>query len=112
MGIRCYSDSPTPHSPFPTPYLFLLEQTAGLESGGRINRRGAFLDVANDAFFVDHECGARAEALGFVENAVVLDDLALFEVAEQWEAQPLGFCGEFLGPMFEHKHAVHADAEN
>src|SRR5262247_4132189 len=119
--LTTHSFFPTPHSLLPTPLLqsaildrglFLLKQTARLESGGRINRCTAFFDVANDALLVDNESGARTEALGFVENAIVLNDLALLEVAEKWEAQPLGFCGEFLRPMVERGHAVHADAEN
>jgi len=71
-----------PYSPFHIPHLFRLQKTTCLESGGRVNRRSSLFDVANDAFLVDHERGARAEALGFVEDAVVLDDLALLEVAE------------------------------
>ena len=73
---------PTTHSLLPIRGLFLLEQTAGLESGRRVNRRIAFFYVANDAFLVDHERGARAEAHGLAENAVVFDNLALLEVAE------------------------------
>src|SRR5262245_54529471 len=71
--------------------LFLLEHAARLEGRGWVNRRISFFDVTNDAFLVNHKRGARTEALGFVEYTVVFDNLALLEIAEQRERQPLGF---------------------
>src|SRR5262245_26035349 len=92
--------------------LLLLQQSARLNRSTRVNRCIALFDVANDAFLVDHERGARAGARGLVENAVILDNLALLEVAEQREGESFGFGSEVFGPAFERGNAVHADAEN
>ena len=50
-------------------------------SRGWIDGDVSFVNMANDAFFIDHEGGAIAEALLFVEDAIVLDDSS-FEIAE------------------------------
>src|SRR5215510_809383 len=92
--------------------LLLLQQSARLNRSTRVNRCIALFDVANDAFLIDHERGARSGARGFVENAVILDNLALLEVAEQREAESFAFRTEVFGPASESAYAVHADAES
>lgn len=62
----------------------LREDAARLICAGRINGRVALFDVANDAFLVNDEGGARAEAAFFVEDAVVAHGRA-FEIAEERE---------------------------
>jgi len=59
----------------------VLQHVTGVNNSGRIDCDVAFVDVLNDAFFIDHEGGPIAEALFFVEDAIVLDDCA-FEIAE------------------------------
>jgi hypothetical protein len=61
--------------------LPVLQYVTGINNGGRIDRDVAFVDVLNDAFFVDHEGGPIAEALLFVEDTIIFDDGA-FEIAE------------------------------
>lgn len=57
------------------------QDVAGIDHGRWIDGHVAFVDVLDDAFFVDHEGGAITEALLFIENAIVFDDGA-FEIAE------------------------------
>jgi hypothetical protein len=59
----------------------MLEHVAGLYNGGRIDRDVSFVNVPNDAFFVDQEGGAISKALLLVKDAIRLDDCA-FEIAE------------------------------
>ena len=61
--------------------LLMLERVAGLYNGGRIDRDVSFVDVANDAFFVDQESSAISKALLLVKDAIRFHDGA-FEVAE------------------------------
>ena len=58
-----------------------LKHVTRVDDGGRIDRDVSFVNVTNDAFFVDQESGAISKALLLVKNAVVFDDGA-FEVAE------------------------------
>ncbi len=60
----------------------MLQHVTSINNGGWIDRDVSFVDVLNDAFFIDHEGGPIAEALLFVEDAIILDDGA-FEIAEQ-----------------------------
>jgi hypothetical protein len=62
----------------------LREDAARLNCARRINRGVTLFDIADDAFLVHDERGARAEAAFFVEDAVVADGGA-FEIAEEWE---------------------------
>ena len=59
----------------------MLEHVAGVYNGGRIDRDVSFVDVANDAFFIDQEGSAISKALLLVKDAIRLDDGA-FEIAE------------------------------
>jgi hypothetical protein len=59
----------------------MLEHVAGFYNRGRIDRDVSFVNVPNDAFFVDQEGGAISKTLLFVKDAIRLDDGA-FEIAE------------------------------
>ena len=59
----------------------MCKHVAGFYNGSRIDRDISFVDVPNDAFFIDQEGGAISKALFFVEDAVILNDGA-FEIAE------------------------------
>jgi hypothetical protein len=61
-------------------------------------------DVADDAFLVEHEGGARAEAAFFVEDAVIAHGRA-FEIAEQRERDL-----DIFGEARVGRCAVNADA--
>jgi hypothetical protein len=54
---------------------------AAVDHSRWIDGHVSFVDVLNDAFFIDHEGGAITEALLFIEHAVVFNDGA-FEIAE------------------------------
>jgi len=61
---------------------FLVHQdVAGIDHGRWIDGHASFVDVLDDAFFIDHKGGAITEALLLIENAIVFDDGA-FEIAE------------------------------
>ena len=74
-------------------FLLAMEHVACFDNGCRIDRDVSFVDVANDAFFIDQERGAIAKALLLVEHAVILHDGA-FEIAEDREGNSELF-GEF-----------------
>jgi len=61
-----------------------LQNVTRVHHGRRIDRDVSFVDVSNDAFFIDQEGGAVAKALLFVEDAVILDHGA-FEIAQERE---------------------------
>ena len=61
--------------------LPVLQHVTGINNGGRVDRHVSFVDVLNDAFFIDQEGGPIAEALLFVEDTIIFDDGA-FEIAE------------------------------
>jgi len=71
-----------------------------------IDRDVSFVDVPNDAFFVDQESCAISEALFLIEDTIVFDDCA-FEIAKQWEGNPKLFCKFAVGG-----NTVYAHAEN
>ena len=60
--------------------LFAVEHVTRFDRGGGIDRDVSFVDVPDDAFFIDHEGGTVAEALLLVEDAIILDD-GTFEIA-------------------------------
>ena len=70
--------------PLPSAYCF-LGRRAGLNGARGINGVGAFVDVANDAVFIDHEGDAVGKEAGEAENPVSLGHL-LFGVAQQRES--------------------------
>ena len=62
--------------------------------------------MADDAFLVEDESGARAEAAFFVEDAVVADGRA-FEIAQERESYL-----DVFGEARVGRCAVHADAQD
>jgi len=82
------------------------KNVARIFSAGWIDRDVALVDVLNDSIFIDHERGAIAEALLFIEDAVIFHHGA-FEIAEQWKGDAV------LGPeFFIGGNAVDAESEN
>jgi len=59
----------------------MREHVARLDSGARIDGDVSFVNVPNDAFFIDHEGGAISKALLFVEDTIVFNNSA-FEITE------------------------------
>jgi len=82
-----------------------LEHVAGVHDAGRIDCDASFVNVPDDAFFVDQEGGAISEALLLVEDAVVFHDGA-FEVAEDRKCYLDLFCEFAVGG-----DAVNTEAE-
>lgn len=74
----------------------MREHVTRLDSGARVDGDVPFVNVSNDAFFIDHEGGAISKALLFVEDAIVFDDSA-FEVTEQRKRNPNLFCEFAVG---------------
>ena len=60
----------------------------------RYDHGESFVDMTNDAFFIDHKGGTIAKAILLVENAVVFNDGA-FEIAEQ-RKRDANLVGKFL----------------
>ena len=84
----------------------MLQHVACVDDGRRIDRDVSFVDVLNDAVFIDQEGGAIAKALLFVEDAVILHDGA-FEIAEERESD-----SELFGEFFVGGNAVYTEAKN
>ncbi len=59
----------------------MLKHVTCVDYGRRIDRDVSFVNVTNDAFFIDQESGAISKALLLIKNTIVFDDGA-FEVAE------------------------------
>jgi hypothetical protein len=74
----------------------VLEHVAGVNNSGRIDRHVPFIDVPDDAFFIDQEGGAISKALLLVEDAIILNDGA-FEIAENGERNAELFCEFAVG---------------
>ena len=74
-------------------FLLTLQHVACVDNACRIDRDVSFVDMTNDAFFVDQEGGAIAEALLLIEDTVIFYDGAL-EIAEDREGNSELF-GEF-----------------
>ena len=58
----------------------MLEDVTCLHHRGRIDRHVSFVNVPDDAFFIDQEGGAISKALLLVIDAIVFNDGA-FEIA-------------------------------
>ena len=84
----------------------MLEHIAGLYNRRRIDRDVSFVNVPNDAFFVDQESGAVSEALLLVEDTVILNRGAL-EIAEYWKRNPKLLCKLSVG-----RNTVDTHSEN
>ena len=74
----------------------MLKRVTRVDDGRGIDRDVSFVDVTNDAFFVDQESGAISKALLFVKNAIVFDDGAL-EVTENREGNSDLLCEFAVG---------------
>ena len=83
-----------------------LEHVTRLDNGGRIDCDVSFVDVPNDAFFIDQESCTITKALLFVEDAIVFDD-GTFEIAEQRERD-----SELFGEFAVGGNAVNTHSEN
>ena len=71
----------------------MRENVTRLHNSAWIDGDVSFVDVANDAFFIDQEGGAIAKTLLLIENAIIFYDGAL-EIAEDREGNSELF-GEF-----------------
>ena len=78
-----------------------MEHVARVHDAGRIDGDASFVNVPDDAFFVDQEGGAISEALLLIKDAVVFYHGA-FEIAEDRKCYLNLFC----------KFAVGGDAVN
>ena len=83
-----------------------LEHVTRLDNGGRIDCDVSFVDVPNDAFFIDQEGGTISEALLLVEHTVILNYSA-FEIAEYRKCDPNLLCKLAVG-----RNTVDTHAEN
>jgi hypothetical protein len=84
----------------------MLKDVACLNNSGWIDRHVSFVNVPDDAFFIDQEGGAISETLLLVEDAVVLNDGA-FEIAEYGKGNSDLFCEFAVGG-----NAVDTHSEN
>src|ERR1044072_4844041 len=71
----------------------MLEYVARVDHSGWIDGDVPFVELTDDAFFIDQKGGAIAEALLLVKDAVILHD-GTFEIAEDGERHAKLF-GEF-----------------
>jgi len=81
-----------------------LQHVTRVDNGRWIDRDVTFVDVLDDSFFIDHESRAIAEALLFVEDAIVFDDSA-FEIAEYRESNSNLFCEFAVGGNTVNTHS-------
>jgi hypothetical protein len=84
----------------------VLQHVTRLDDRSRIDRDVSFVNVPDDAFFIDQEGGAISKALLFVEDTIVFHDSA-FEIAEYRKSDPNLFCELAVGG-----NAVYTHAEN
>ncbi len=70
-----------------------LEHVTCFDNGGWIDCDVSFVNVPDDAFFVDQEGGAISKALLLVEDSIIFD-YGAFEIAEEREGNSYLF-GEF-----------------
>ncbi len=74
----------------------MLKHVAGVNDRGRIDRDVSFVNVPDDAFFIDQEGGAISKALFLVKDAIVFNDSA-FEIAEDGKCNSELFCEFAVG---------------
>ena len=82
----------------------MLQHVTRFDRGCRIDSDVSFVDVSNDAVFVDDERGAISKALLLVEDAVVFDDRT-FEIAEERKCNPKLLCKFAVGGNTVYTHA-------
>ena len=86
--------------------FLVLEHVTRFHHGRRIDGHVSFVDMSNDAFFIDQERRAISKALLLVEDAIVFDDGA-FEIAQQRERN----C-ELFGKFTVGGNAVNTQSKN
>jgi hypothetical protein len=86
--------------------LLMCEHVTRFHNARRIDRDVTFVNVPNNAFFIDHEGCAISEALLLVKDAVVLDYSA-FEIAEYRKSD-----ADLFGKFAVGGNAVYTHAEN
>jgi hypothetical protein len=74
----------------------MCEHVTRLHHAARIDCNVSFVNVPNDAFFIDHEGGAISKALFLVEDTVILD-YRPFEIAEERKRNLNLFCKFAVG---------------
>ncbi len=74
----------------------MLEHVTSFNNSGRIDRHVSFVNVPDDAFFIDQEGGAISKTLLLVEDAIVFNDGA-FEIAEDGKSNSELFCEFAVG---------------
>ena len=84
----------------------MCEYITRVDNARGIDRDVSFVDVPNNAFFIDHEGCAISKALLLVEDAIVLHHSA-FEIAEYRKGN-----AELLGKFAVGGNAVDTHAEN
>ena len=60
----------------------MLENVTRLDNSSRIDGNVSFVDVANDAFFIDQKRSAISKALLFIKNTII-PNYSAFEIAQQ-----------------------------
>ena len=83
-----------------------MQNVTRIDHGRGIDRDVSFVDVSDDAFFIDQESGAITKALLFVEDAVILDHGA-FEIAQQRERYL-----ELFGKFTVGGNAINTESKN
>ena len=83
-----------------------MEHVTRFDSRAWIDRDVSFVDVLNNAFFIDHKGSAVAKPLLFVEDAVIFDNCA-FEIAEEWERD-----ADLFGEFAVGGNTVYTQSEN
>ena len=81
----------------------MCEHVTCVHNAGGIDCYVSFVDVPNDAFFIDYEGCAISKALLLVENAIIFDHGA-FEIAEYWEGDSELFCKFAIGGNAVYTH--------
>ncbi len=84
----------------------VLQVIASLPDTAGINGLGALLDVLDNSVLVHQEGGSNRQALGRIEDAVLLADCSL-EVAEQRESD-----AKIFGETLVAGGGINADAQN
>ena len=74
----------------------MLQHITRVDNGGRIDCDVAFVNVLNDAFFIDQEGGPIAKALLFIKDSVILH-YGAFEIAEERERDSNLLCKFAVG---------------
>jgi len=84
----------------------MRQDVARVRGARRIDSHSSFIDVLDEAVFIDDERGAISVAAFFVKYPVISDDCS-FEIAQQRKSNAVLF-----GELAISRDAVHADSEN